>query len=108
MKRKFIAAALTGTAILMSAAAVFTWAIWCTNRQYAEKAAPLIYAAERFEKTQGRAAETEAELGWFPTEENNGPFYRRTETGHWEVYFATGFDEERVYASALRRWINRP
>ena len=24
------------------------------------------------------------------------------------VYFATGFDEERVYASALRRWINRP
>ncbi|MGN0017265.1 MAG: hypothetical protein ACI37O_08015 [Candidatus Avelusimicrobium sp.] len=108
MKRKAAAVLLAGAAIIASAAMAFTLAVWQTNRRYAKQAAPLIQAAESFEQTHGRPAVNETELGWFPAEENNGPFYRLTENECWEVYFATGFDEERVYDSALRRWTNRP
>lgn len=103
MKKNLVKIILLVSLLFISFFIAIIWLRNNENNNYEKRGAFLIKKIETYRQIENRLPKTLKELG---VEEpmNDGPYYEKTDSLNYKVFFNIGFDNSKVYYSKTKNW----
>ncbi len=105
MRSKKTVILITGTAFVLAGS--YLLLRYSEDKKYEREGTALIKRIEKYRTLNGSLPNTAAALG-LKESMGSGPYYKKTDSSNYIVFFNLGFDDTKTYYSQTQEWKNEP